>query len=84
MSRKKFTFFKQCLQKYSLREYKKAADFQRLSLFLFPRREYKLLVLYSLVHNKLCKPFRRKGFQCVLLVDVDVIRFHTVYALDEW
>ena len=63
---------------------KKPLKNQRLSLFLSPRREYKLLVQYSLLHNKLCKPFRRKGFQCVLLVDADVIRFHTVHALDEW
>lgn len=41
MSKKIFTFFKQCLQKYSLREYKKAADFQRLLLFFYLRREYK-------------------------------------------
>lgn len=33
---------KTCSKEYPLREYRKAADFQWLSLFLYPRREYKL------------------------------------------
>ena len=70
MSRKIFTFFKQCLQKYSLREYlNKSLIFNDL-FFLF--------------HNQFLEPFRGKSLQLALLVDEDVIGLNAVYAFDDW
>lgn len=81
MSRKIFTFFKQCLQKYSLREYK---DLPRRVFFVVCTTLGRKFCKNILLKYQFLESFRGKSLQLTILIDKNVIGFRTVHAFDKW
>lgn len=38
----------------------------------------------NLIDKQFLETFGRKRLQCAFLIDVDIIRFNAIHALDEW